>query len=267
MATNRTPGFTSAVSGSSETEAVHYPADGSAKFFAVEDSSFWFKHRNEVLSEAVQEFVPEGRVLDVGGGNGFVSRRLETDGRSVVLIEPSSEGVRNARSRGVKNAIVGTLKTHSFESDSFAGIGLFDVLEHLENPEETLQEAARVLQPNGVLILTVPAMSALWSNADVEAGHFRRYNKPHIEKELRESGLSVCRITYFFALFVIPLGLMRCLPERLGRSPRGSEGDYEVSNRYAGKIIDSILRIEKKWLTSHRLIFGTSLLVIAKKNI
>ena len=42
-----------------------------------------------------------GHFFDIGGGNGCVAKAIESAGVPVVLVEPGTGGVRNARSRGL----------------------------------------------------------------------------------------------------------------------------------------------------------------------
>ena len=63
---------------SSENQDVSYPPDGNEACFAIEDGSFWFKHRNSCIASIVRNFPPEneGTIFDIGGGNGYVSLGL-----------------------------------------------------------------------------------------------------------------------------------------------------------------------------------------------
>jgi hypothetical protein len=65
---------------------------------------------------------------DVGGGNGFVSKLLQTQLADVVLIEPGPQGVINASKRGVKNIICSVLDQCMFLNNSIEMIGMFDVI-------------------------------------------------------------------------------------------------------------------------------------------
>lgn len=71
---------------------LSYPENGSDSCFAVEDESFWFQHRNVVLRHLVQQFSPEGVFLDVGGGNGCVTKALQD---AEVNAESSVAGFRS----------------------------------------------------------------------------------------------------------------------------------------------------------------------------
>jgi len=63
---------------SSESQPISYPSDGNDACFALENSSFWFAHRNDCIIAAARKFPPPagGLIFDVGGGNGFVARGL-----------------------------------------------------------------------------------------------------------------------------------------------------------------------------------------------
>jgi hypothetical protein len=51
----------------------------------VEDSSYWFGHRNARIVELVRQFPPNGLIFDIGGGNGFVAKGLEEAGFATVV--------------------------------------------------------------------------------------------------------------------------------------------------------------------------------------
>src|SRR5215813_1634544 len=93
----REPGFWVA----NASSPVSYPEDGNAECRSVEDSSFWFAHRNACIVEVMKRFPPSGLILDIGGGNGFVSLALEKAGWEVALIEPGIQGAINAKARGL----------------------------------------------------------------------------------------------------------------------------------------------------------------------
>lgn len=47
---------------------ISYPEGGHAVCREVEDSSFWFAHRNRCIVAAVERMPPCGPILDIGGG-------------------------------------------------------------------------------------------------------------------------------------------------------------------------------------------------------
>src|SRR5437667_10420277 len=78
--------------GSSTDRALSYPEGANAVCFQVEDGSFWFRHRNDCIAAAVARFPPSGAILDVGGGNGYVARRLTDAGLETLVLQPGACG-------------------------------------------------------------------------------------------------------------------------------------------------------------------------------
>jgi len=81
---------------------------------------------------------------------------------------------------------------------------LFDVIEHLEDPQPLLAAVRRHLRPDGVLLVNVPALQGLFSAFDVASGHFRRYDRPSLRGELA-AGLWQLVDQRFWGLCLVPL--------------------------------------------------------------
>ena len=75
---------------------------------------------------------------------------------------------------------------------------MLDFLEHLENPDEALRAAYRVLAPGGILLLTVPAFELLWTSHDDINEHQRRYTRSSLEAITSRAGFSILESSYFF---------------------------------------------------------------------
>src|SRR5690606_3917430 len=118
---------------SSESETISYPTEGHSHCFLVEDNSYWFGHRNDCIMAILKRFSPQGPLLDVGGGNGYVTQRLLQEGFEASLLEPGREGAFNAKKyRNIPEVICATLDTANFKDASLNAIGIFDVIEHIE---------------------------------------------------------------------------------------------------------------------------------------
>jgi hypothetical protein len=69
-------------------EEVSYPSDANAACFALEDTSFWFAHRNACLLAMLDRFPTTGPFFDIGGGNGFVAAAITSPcGTSCIAVE------------------------------------------------------------------------------------------------------------------------------------------------------------------------------------
>jgi SAM-dependent methyltransferase len=229
---------------------------------ALLDDSWWYHTRNLIIQRALMSCAVEGPIWDVGGGSGVVARFLNDQGITALGVEPTRAGALLAARRGVTSFCC-SLDDLNLPDNSISAIAMFDVLEHIQRRDDVLREICRVLQPAGYLILTLPALQMLWSQFDVDGGHFLRYNRRTIRLELEENGFVIRRLGYFFALTVLPLVLLRAIPYRLGRRKSiGTETSLAASGGFIGTIAGWIER-----RVAMRSPFGSSLLVVAQKPI
>jgi SAM-dependent methyltransferase len=247
-------------------ESVSYPEQGNDACFAIEDDSFWFAHRSDCISAALGRFPFSGPFLDVGGGNGAVSQRLAADGIETVLLEPGPLGVVNARKRALPNVVCATIREAAFAASSFVAAGLFDVIEHVEDEAELLADVHHVLRPGGILCVTVPAYTWLWSAEDEDAGHYRRYTIRRLRCVLEASGFTVDYLTYFFAPLVAPLFLGRSLRYRLGRRSDAARSAAQHTPRGVTRhAVAALLAPEARIIRrAGRIPLGTSILAVAR---
>lgn len=248
---------------------VSYPDQGSQVCFALEDQSFWFRHRNNCILALVRQFPPAGPMLDIGGGNGFVSLGLTRAGLEAILVEPGPNGALNARSRGLATVICSSLEGAGFKPASIAGAGMFDVLEHIEADAQALQRIRSLLRPQGRIYLTVPAYNWLYSHEDEDAGHYRRYTAGTLARLLQSAGFAVEYATYIFAFLPVPIYLLRTLPTRLGYHGKitlvGARRDHTRPSGIAGRMLNALLGLEIRAIRNRvRIPFGGSCLVVAR---
>src|SRR4029453_13054884 len=103
-----------------------------------------------------------------------------------------------------------------FRPGSLPAIGMFDVLEHIENDVAFLDSLHELLIPSGRIYVAVPAFGFLWSADDAAAGHFRRYTIGTLTKALASSGFIVDYSTYFFQWLWLPIFFFRTMPSVIG---------------------------------------------------
>ena len=250
--------------------ALSYPDDGHAECFLLEERSFWFAHRNRCILAAVRRHAPAGPILDIGGGNGCVTRALIDAGFPAVLLEPGPTGAFNAKThRRIPDVICAALGDAGFPAGSIAAAGLFDVLEHIEDDRGFLEEIHGTLKPGGLLYITVPAFGALWSASDRRAGHFRRYSPRQLAERLSER-YELVFSTLFFGVLAPPIWALRALPWRLGfrrddslpaaRREHGLDGGFRV------RCLNRLLRREVRRIEAGRpMRWGASCLCVARK--
>lgn len=246
---------------------VSYPEDGNESCFQVEDGSYWFAHRNRCILATMKNFPPQGTVYDIGGGNGFVAMGMQGAGHDVALMEPGS-GARNAVRRGVRKVIRATLADSGLQPQSMAAAGAFDVVEHIEDDVGFLKEIKNALEPGGRFYCTVPASNLLWSDEDIQAGHFRRYTGDSLTKAVESAGMEVEYVTRMFAWLVLPVLALRVLPFRM-RGSRKRDLSNVQSDHSLPAFMKGVVGIMHEWELSRiraaKAVFpGTSLLCVAR---
>ncbi|MBE0574956.1 MAG: class I SAM-dependent methyltransferase [Desulfuromonadales bacterium] len=256
---------------SSESEVVSYPQDGNKDCLNIEDNSFWFKHRNNCIVSIVKAFQPEsnGTIFDIGGGNGFVSLGLTEAGFDMVLVEPGRFGASNAKSRGLNDVICATTDKAKFNKGTLPAVGLFDVIEHIEDDIDFLKLIRDQMKKNGRLYATVPSYKFLWSAEDDYAGHFKRYTLNNLSSALISAGFEVQFSSYIFRFLPLPIFLFRTLPYKLGlskaeRKPESACRDHVAQGGIGAGILSLLLRSEINNLSNKKAMkLGGSCIIVA----
>lgn len=255
---------------SKELSQISFPEEENSQQAEIEEISFWYQFRRKVISLLLKDFKPSGPLIDVGGGSGFNAAGLLADDIETILLEPSPDGVREAQKKGLPFIVASSFDDCQFKNDSVAGIGLFDVLEHIENDDEFLDKVYKVLKPGGIFILTVPAYRLLWSNEDEYYGHFRRYRLNSLKKKLCSYGFRVEYSSYLFSYLVLPIFLFRSIPSRLHLRLKHKISTNQKEHKKNSGIVNKILNRMNNWELSRfkkrsKIPFGSSCVVVVSK--
>ena len=100
----------------------------------------------------------KGPLLDVGCGFGDFLRAAKAKGWTAFGIEVSKTSADLAKKEVGLNIFEGTLQEANYPEEFFSAVTFNDVLEHLENPQIALEEAARITKTEGLLFIRVPNM-------------------------------------------------------------------------------------------------------------
>jgi SAM-dependent methyltransferase len=145
----------------------------------VEQSHWWFVSRREIVGSLLKSLLPANPrplVVDVGCGTGANIAGL-TDWCRAVGIDTSDRAIALAQERFpsvrfIRGFAPAALGPAAREADAFL---LMDVLEHVEDDRGLLRALVESARPGACIVITVPADMALWSDHDVNFGHYRRY--------------------------------------------------------------------------------------------
>src|SRR5262245_50284857 len=200
------------------------------------------------------------RILDIGCGGGLFFEELKRFG------EVEGIEVDAAMKTGLQwvDARIHWGPLETFQSTHlFSAVLMLDVLEHLENPAEALRHAVRVLEPGGVLVVTVPALPMLWSSHDVINQHLIRYTRRTLGALARQTGLEPERLHYFFH-WLVPAKLVVRLLEQVRRHGTTSPSLPSTPPSAINHGCYLVSRLEQACFASHPLPFGSSLLMVAR---
>ncbi|HCS29391.1 MAG TPA: SAM-dependent methyltransferase [Spongiibacteraceae bacterium] len=178
----------------------------------LESNNFWFRARNELILWALRTYKPGAHnFLEVGCGTGFVLAGIAESHPETALSgsEIFLAGLSHAATRVPLAKFMQMDARHVPYADEFDAIGAFDVLEHIKEDEAVLAQLYRALNPEGVLLLTVPQHPWLWSASDEYACHVRRYTNFEIEEKIRGAGFKVLRSTSFVTTLLPAMMLSR----------------------------------------------------------
>jgi trans-aconitate methyltransferase len=204
--------------------------------------------------------------LEIGCGTGFVLEGIQQEYPEAIVsgTEFFQEGLTHARRR-LPNAHFAQLDARAMtDTEQFAAIGAFDVIEHIEEDELVLANLARALHKDGHLLLTVPQHKWLWSAADERACHVRRYTRRELIDKVERAGLQIQYITSFVSLLVPLMWLAR---QRPGQKEAERNSEFDISDR-TNRILEFVMKIELGLLKAGVApTFGGSLLLLARKKI
>ena len=147
------------------------------------------------MIERILPFRDAGRWLDVGFGNASIVLTAREFGFEVAGLDLRAREVEALRKIGVDAHVADIAEFRP--AHSFAVVSMMDVLEHMSFPKEGLAAAHRLLEPAGVLYLSMPnSDSDVWKLLDAgkanpywsEMEHHHNFGRARLHALLRECG-------------------------------------------------------------------------------
>ena len=183
---------------------------------------FWHGGKLTMIDQLIRPHLrADSRLLEIGCGAGNLLLQAAVRGSYPVALDLATQALTFVRSR-LREAQSGLEAPRDFmclqsigellplASGSFECILLSEVIEHLEAPQTSIKEAARVLRSGGRLLVTTPNYRSLWplmertvdmlNMAPKMAGeqHISRFHPGSLKHLLTEAGLN---IEYFGTIY------------------------------------------------------------------
>jgi SAM-dependent methyltransferase len=179
----------------------------------------------------------------------------------VAVAEGNADLCRAARQRHGFAATRASVDAIPLADGSVEVACLLDVIEHLVDPATALQEAARLLRPEGRLVVNVPAHQWLWSAADEQLGHVRRYTRAGLQAELAAAGFEPEVLGHVFSWLVPPVWW-----RRRARNTGQAELGLDVGSPLIDRTAMVLTSIERALLGRVSMPLGTSILCVARRR-
>lgn len=156
---------------------------------------------------------------------------------------------------GSPNVAVRQLLLPTDERADHSCLVSYNVLEHIDDHIGALRSMARLVRPDGYLVLVCPAFPFAMSPVDIATGHVRRYTKRSMAQALTAAGLEVVDVRYANSLGLI---CYYAFTSVLKRQPK-TGGTISFYDRLVVPIVRGIER-----LVGDRPPFGQSVVAVGR---
>lgn len=153
-------------------------------------------NRYNALLDAFEKYRKTNRILDVGSGIGYFLDEAKKRGWTVYGTEYTDEAVTICEKKGISMQ-KGKLAPENYEEGCFDVITSFEVLEHINNPQEEIKNFNTLLRKDGLVYLTTPNFNSLLRyrlkdqyNVICYPEHLSYYTPSTIHRLFRNSGFA-----------------------------------------------------------------------------
>lgn len=221
---------------------------------------------NDKILNQVQDDAKKSKLtlMDIGAGSGLMLKYFKDLGYEVSGIELDPSLVAkmhkdpDLKGLSIQQGDITKMKG----KEQYDVVVNNDVIEHIQDDRRAIKNLWSFVAPGGMLIVTVPAHSFLYSQRDRDWGHFRRYDRRDLVEKMTETTGTVKFITYWnFLGFFVYLIMEKLLKLKLHEEIRYKES---TGNSIIKKGVEQILLLEKR---IGGLPIGLSLVIGVKKEV
>jgi len=222
---------------------------------------WWWRARERAILAEIQHLGfranGEANILDVGCGDGLLFSRLAGFGQ---VFGVEADETTLAPDSLWRRQIYCQPFDRAFQPEqTFDLILMLDVLEHLPDPAAALEHARSLLNPNGRMLITVPALNALWTTHDDVNHHYIRFDRGSFRALARTAGVELLALKYFFH-WTCPVKLLIRLREALWKT---EPAPPRVPQKLINHLCLALSCAEQRLAGPLKLPFGSSLLAVA----
>ena len=194
------------------------------------------RYNRFLVSLVTKNLSRNGRCLDFGAGIGTFATEVSARGFEVDALDAEPVHQEEIRARGLTSVA----DLDDVPGGSYAGVYSLNVLEHIEQDEQILDEFLRILEPGGKAVIYVPAMSWLFTSMDVKVGHVRRYHLRELVRKMGSAGFVVNRASYADSLGVLATLAYKAVGSRDGSLDTRGVRAYDTVGFPVSKALDTV---------------------------
>lgn len=242
------------------------------KYHEQEEKNWWFVARRDfILRQLKEQKIPlSAKILDIGSAGGVLSLELIQNGyKNVFALDYSADAIARCKERGIQNAFVMDGHQPDFSENEFDVLIASDCLEHLENDQLALMNWFKVLKPEGLAFIYVPAYQWLWSQHDEINFHFRRYTETGLNNKLKIAGFTLVQSGYWNFMIFFPTALVRFFQKlvKVKHAKEEQKDQLVLLPKGINSLLSKWVILENKIASKIKYPFGVSTFSIAKKEI
>jgi SAM-dependent methyltransferase len=193
-----------------ETEAYFDGGGSGYSEYESQEAEYLSTFREDV--RRIKEFVPSGKVLEVGCGYGYFLQCAVEAGYDAYGIDLSPSAVKWASERLPGRVFCGLLEeVPEIQGEQYDVIFGSHLIEHITSPGEFLEQAAKLLRPGGLIVMVTPNVESLLSRVSGKRWvsykipeHVSYYSPRTITELLRRSGFSVTTVDSAYQYYALP---------------------------------------------------------------
>lgn len=249
--------------------ALPFKQDYLDAWFQRESTHFWNVVRQQIIYRFTAPFLrarfpalQKIEAIEIGVGTGNVPREFIKHGIPMQGADLFYNVLTYCRSRFDMPLYQADILKLPFR-EKFDFIGVYDILEHLEDDCLAIRNLHAALKRGGLLNVTVPACKALWSSYD-ELDHKRRYSKKELVARLEKGGFKILRSSYFMTFLFPVVFALRRIQKYSGRIKLQDMTEFRIIPA-VNTLFRWVFGWEKFWLRFLDFPFGASLIVVAEK--
>lgn len=188
--------------------------ENSKDISALETMEIAFNYNKYIFNKILSE-ISGNQILDFGAGFGLFCKFLQEKNIKVYALEINKEALKVLKKRNISS-----FNKLNDINIKFSEITSLNVLEHIDDDINLLNQISNLLKIDGKIILYLPASMLVWTELDEIVNHKRRYSKKSIENLAFKANLHIEKIYYLDFIGWLILIISKVLRLKLNFSSR-----------------------------------------------